>query len=102
MAMAFLNNQFHEKGGLMNKILLLSLFFIISGCGYTTSGCLYSGRKIIIEPVVNKITITSENREYANYDTFPILIEITPDVTCFADMRRLLEPMIICYNARNV
>lgn len=59
----------------MNKILFLALFFIISGCGYTTSGCMYAGRKIIIEPVINKITITSENREYSNYDTFPILIE---------------------------
>jgi len=63
------------RGQKMNKILVLLVFFIISGCGYTTSGCMYAGNKIIIEPVVNKIKITSENREYAGYETFPILIE---------------------------
>ncbi|MFH1504688.1 MAG: LPS assembly lipoprotein LptE [Candidatus Omnitrophota bacterium] len=59
----------------MHRRLFLLLFFIISGCGYTTSGCMYSGKKIIVKPVVNKMKITSENREYANFETFPILIE---------------------------
>jgi len=54
---------------------LIALVFIVAGCGYTTGGGLYAGRKIIITPAVNKIDITSETRKNSNYVTFPILIE---------------------------
>lgn len=56
-----------------NLILVLVLFFV--SCGYTTSGSMYAGKKIVIKPVENSIDITSESRQYANYETYPILIE---------------------------
>ncbi len=57
------------------KNVLFILLFIISGCGYTTSGCRYVGEKIIIKPVTNSIDITSESRKYSTYESYPILIE---------------------------
>lgn len=45
------------------------------GCGYTTRGFIYQTSKILIEPIVNKIDITSEDRRYSGYTTYPILIE---------------------------
>lgn len=48
---------------------------LLTGCGYTTAGFFYAENKIFISPVINKVDITSENRSYSNYTTFPILIE---------------------------
>ena len=59
----------------MNKLLAGIIIFAVMGCGYTTRGSIYAGQKIIIKPVENKIDITSESRKYANYTSFPILIE---------------------------
>ena len=50
-------------------------FLVISSCGYTTRGFVYEDNRIIIEPVVNKIDITSEQRKYSGYTSFPLLIE---------------------------
>ncbi len=51
------------------------LFFIFSGCGYTTRSSIYpAGTTIAIKPFVNKINIsdeTSENRRLISY--FPLL-----------------------------
>jgi len=57
------------------KHILIGLLFLVSGCGYTTSGGMYAGEKIVIKPVVNSINITSENRKYSTYESYPILIE---------------------------
>jgi len=59
---------------MMKKYLVL-LFFIVIGCGYTTRGFVYTQKTIVIKPVINKIDITSENRKYSDYTSFPILIE---------------------------
>ncbi len=59
------------------KKLLVILALIVAGCGYATSGCMYTGQKIIITPVANAIDITSEKRKYSNYESYPILIENT-------------------------
>jgi hypothetical protein len=48
---------------------------VLSACGYTTSGLVYSGKKIVIVPVENKINITSQDRRYSTYTTSPILFE---------------------------
>ena len=55
--------------------LLVLLLLIVVGCGYTTRGFVYTENTIIIEPVINKIDITSEDRKFSNYASFPILIE---------------------------
>jgi len=62
-----------EEG--MNKIFVLLIVLIMSGCGYTTRGFIYSDDTIIIDPVVNKIDITSEDREFSGYTSYPRLIE---------------------------
>jgi hypothetical protein len=36
---------------------------------------MYEDSRIIIEPVANKIDITSEQRKYSGYTSFPLLIE---------------------------
>ena len=61
----------------MNRYLIALLVFVMAGCGYTTSGfvSVYEEDSIIIEPVENKIEITSETRQFSGYSTFPILIE---------------------------
>ena|SRR3989338_905710 len=59
----------------MFKFLILSAVFLSSACGYTTRGSIYAGRKIIIQPAVNKIDVTSVSREASGYVSFPILIE---------------------------
>ena len=59
----------------MKRNLILLLVFFIVNCGYSTHGSRYAGQKIIIKPIKNNIDITSENRQYANYETYPILIE---------------------------
>jgi len=61
----------------MIRYIIALLIFTLVGCGYTTSGfvSVYEEDSIIIKPVVNKITITSEARKFATYNTFPILIE---------------------------
>ena len=57
------------------KNFLVLLLLIVVGCGYTTRGFIYAEDTIIIAPVVNKIDITSEDRKFSNYTSFPILIE---------------------------
>jgi len=59
----------------MKKSLILSLFFLIIGCGYSTRGVIYDESSIIIVPATNKIDITSESRKYSGYFSFPALIE---------------------------
>ena len=59
----------------MMKNFLVLLLLIVVGCGYTTRGFIYAEDTIIIEPVINKIDITSEDRKFSNYASFPILIE---------------------------
>ena len=59
----------------MKKNIVLLLIFVCAGCGYTTRGFIYKTSKILIEPIKNQIDITSENRNYAGYTTYPILIE---------------------------
>jgi len=59
----------------MGRLLILAVFMFVTGCGYSTTGSMYAGNKIIIKPVVNKIDITSEQRRGSNYVTFPILLE---------------------------
>jgi hypothetical protein len=56
-------------------IFILLLFVFISGCGYTTRGFVYKESKIHIPAVVNQINITSEDRRYAGYRSYPILLE---------------------------
>jgi len=57
------------------KFFLVLLLLIVVGCGYTTRGFIYTESTIVIKPVINKINITSENRKYSDYTSFPILIE---------------------------
>ncbi|MCP4652856.1 MAG: hypothetical protein GY858_05680 [Candidatus Omnitrophica bacterium] len=52
-------------------ILVLNLY----GCGYSTMASSYSENKIFIVPVENKVNITSEARNYSNYNSFPLLLE---------------------------
>lgn len=59
----------------MSKLLIVLIFFVLSGCGYTTRGVVCEYDKVMIEPVVNKINITSEHRGQSGYVNFPILIE---------------------------
>lgn len=59
----------------MRKYIVLLLIFVFTGCGYTTRGFIYQTSKILIEPITNKIDITSEDRKYSGYTTYPILIE---------------------------
>jgi outer membrane lipopolysaccharide assembly protein LptE/RlpB len=59
----------------MKKSLILCALILIAGCGYTTRGFVHDGSSIIVDPVINKIDITSENRRYSTYTSFPILIE---------------------------
>ncbi|MBN3039783.1 MAG: hypothetical protein JW867_01510 [Candidatus Omnitrophica bacterium] len=59
----------------MRKLLVLLIIIFLVSCGYTTRGFLYDGYKIKIKPVENKINITSEDRKYSGYTSFPILIE---------------------------
>ena len=59
----------------MRKNIVLLLIFVFMGCGYTTRGFIYKTSKILIEPITNKIDITSEDRKYSGYTTYPILIE---------------------------
>ena len=59
----------------MNKYIILLIFIIMAGCGYTTKGFMYPQSSIIIKPVVNTIDITAESRKYSGYTTFPVLIE---------------------------
>ena len=57
------------------KNFLVLLFLIMVGCGYTTRGFIYTEDTIIIKPVINKVDITSEDRKFSNYTSFPVLIE---------------------------
>lgn len=57
----------------MRKALILFLLFF-SGCGYTTKAFL-GNEKIYVEPVVNSVSITAEDRAYSRYRSYPILIE---------------------------
>ena len=57
-------------------LFLVAGMIIGIGCGYTTRNALYTGESTLyIKPVVNKINITSENRAYSKYRTYPLLIE---------------------------
>ena len=58
----------------MKKILIF-VFILLCGCGYTTRGFVYSSNKIFIVPSLNKINITTENRRYSNFTVYPILLE---------------------------
>jgi len=57
------------------RIFLFLCFIFLYGCGYTTRAFIYKEDKIFIEPIVNKIDITSEGRRYSDYRTYPILLE---------------------------
>ena len=57
------------------SLFIAALVFIVTGCGYTTSGSKYTGSKIIVSPITNKIDITSEQRKYSGYVSYPVLIE---------------------------
>ncbi len=59
----------------MNKFLVIFVFFLTLGCGYTTRGSMYAGQKLIVVPAVNKIDVTSIREETSGYVNFPILIE---------------------------
>lgn len=59
----------------MRKMFLLIAVSMLVACGYTTRGFLYDGKTIMVEPIINKIDITSESRQYSGYTSFPILIE---------------------------
>lgn len=55
---------------------LFSIFyFFSSGCGYTTRGFTYKEQKIYIAPVTNAVDITSEDRKYSSYKSYPLLVE---------------------------
>ncbi len=58
----------------LNKLFLVFLL-AIGGCGYSASGYKYKEDKIRIQPVANKINITSESRKYSGYTAYPVLIE---------------------------
>ncbi|MBU0693463.1 MAG: hypothetical protein KKC11_02160 [Candidatus Omnitrophica bacterium] len=45
------------------------------GCGYSTRGFVYNEDKIYINPAVNTMDITSQERKYSSYRSFPILLE---------------------------
>lgn len=55
--------------------VFLLLIFLGSSCVYTTHIDLYPEKSIYIAPVVNKISISEENRSYNNYRSYPLLIE---------------------------
>jgi outer membrane lipopolysaccharide assembly protein LptE/RlpB len=57
------------------KKFLIALFIILGGCGYTTRGFVYSERNIFIAPVKNNISLTSDNREYSTFTSYPVLLE---------------------------
>ncbi len=59
----------------MKNIFIVCVMVLVAGCGYTTRGFVYNGKSIIVDPIINKIDITSEQRRYSNYTSFPILIE---------------------------
>jgi len=50
-------------------------FIFAAGCGYTTHSVTFAEKTIFIKPVVNAIKIATEDSKYANYKTFPRLIE---------------------------
>jgi hypothetical protein len=52
-------------------LCLLSLW----GCGYTTKGFMYEHQTIMVLPATIKINITAENRNYINYQSYPVLLE---------------------------
>ncbi|MFA5007657.1 MAG: LPS assembly lipoprotein LptE [Candidatus Omnitrophota bacterium] len=58
----------------MKKLLIL-VFVLLCGCGYTTRGFVYSSNKIFIAPAVNKVNITTEDRRYSTFTAYPILLE---------------------------
>lgn len=57
------------------RYLLFILFIFIYSCGYTTRAFIYKESKIFISPVVNNVNITSEDRRYSTYTSYPILLE---------------------------
>jgi len=59
----------------MKRVAVLMMVCFIAGCGYTTRGFIYDGKTITVEPIINKIDITAESRQYSGYTSFPILIE---------------------------
>ncbi|MDD5583587.1 MAG: LPS assembly lipoprotein LptE [Candidatus Omnitrophica bacterium] len=60
----------------MKRVFFIALCLLsVYGCGYTTKGFMYDRSTIMIVPVTNKISITSENRNYASYQSSPVLIE---------------------------
>ena len=68
------------------------VFFLIAclfwGCGYTTRVFVGSGN-IYVKPVVNEIEITSEERSYSQYTSFPLFIE-----------KKLTNALVSTFNVR--
>lgn len=65
------------KTGLTFSFLLVFVIAVLglNGCAYTTQGFMWAGETIDIIPVMNKVNITSEQRIYNNYTSFPVLFE---------------------------
>ena len=59
----------------MKKFLAVFSLIIIIGCGYTTRGFIYPESGIYIKPIVNKISITGEDRLSSVYTDYPVLLE---------------------------
>ncbi len=59
----------------LSRILVILAVVLASGCGYTTTGTNYVEKSICIKPIVNGIKIATEGRKYANYQSYPRLIE---------------------------
>lgn len=57
----------------MKKVYLF-IICVLWGCGYTTR-VFVGNENIYVKPVVNEIGITSEERAYSGYVSFPLLIE---------------------------
>jgi len=57
------------------RYLLVIFLIVLVGCGYTTRGFVYQEDRIYIRPVINKISITQEDRVYSSYTSYPILLE---------------------------
>jgi hypothetical protein len=54
---------------------LLSVICLLSGCGYTTRGCLYPERTIVIKAVTNEIDVTNADYRSIGSAENPILLE---------------------------
>lgn len=58
----------------MRKFLVILMIFL-AGCGYKTRGVMYKEKGVYIRPVVNSINVSTQERDSANYSSYPLFID---------------------------